>query len=527
VSHWWRDAVFYEIYVRSFADGNGDGVGDLPGVTSRLDYVSGLGVDGIWLTPFYPSPMADGGYDIADYRGVDPLFGSLADFDELLARAHRLGLRVIIDLVPNHTSTQHPWFVAAVAAGAGSQERDRYIFRRGRGETGEVPPNNWPSRFGGPAWSRVVEPDGRPGEWYLHLFAPEQPDLNWRNPAVRTDFEQVLRFWLDRGVDGFRVDVAMGLFKADGLVDVDAGFSHFPANGYLGRSPIWNQPEVHDVYRHWREILDSYPGDRIAVGETFAESPENLAEYVRPDELHQSFNFAWLRAPWSATAFRNVVDSSLHITGLVGAPTTWVLSNHDAPRHRSRYGPGQVGLRRARAAILAMLALPGSAYLYQGEELGLADVTDLPDDALQDPMWERSGRTNRGRDGRRVPIPWSGTQPPYGFAPNGVPPWLPIPPTWAALTVEAQSADNRSTLFLYRRALRIRRDHPALGVGEMQWLEATDQVLALTRAPGFSCFLNCGDAPVPLPPHRQVLLASGPLTGERLPADTAAWLDTS
>lgn len=533
---WWRDAVFYEIYIRSFADGNGDGVGDLLGVRSRLQYLCDLGVDAIWLTPFYTSPMADHGYDVADYRAVDPLFGDLAQIDALLAAARERGLRVIVDLVPNHTSDQHEWFREALAAGPRSPERERYMFRPGRGASGELPPNNWTSRFGGPAWERVTEPDGQPGEWYLHLFAPEQPDLNWRNPEVVEEFDDVLRFWLDRGVDGFRIDVAHGLFKEPGLPDTENGL-HPSMLGYVGPSPMWNQPEVHGVYRRWRRILDSYDDSRMAVAEAWAQDSEDLARYVRPDELNQAFNFAFLQAPWSAAALRDVVNESIQATAGVGAATTWVLSNHDVARHVTRYGDGELGRRRARAALLFMLALPGSVYLYQGEELGLPEVADLPEEALADPIWERSGHTERGRDGCRVPLPWSGTQPPYGFTSEDVQPWLPMPECWSTLTVAAQSEDPDSMLSLYRTALRARKDHPALGNGTLHWLEACrdgwsggesgtqgPHALAFAREPGLVCAINCGDTPVALPEHQGMLLASEHLDNDKLPPNTAVWL---
>lgn len=520
---WWRDAVFYEVYVRSFADGNGDGIGDIPGARSRLRHLHDLGVDAIWLTPFYLSPMADHGYDVSDYRAVDPMFGTLADIDDLIGDAKELGLRVIVDLVPNHTSDRHPWFQEALAAGPGSAQRARYIFRPGRGDHGELPPNNWTSRFGGPAWTRVTEPSGKPGEWYLHLFAPEQPDLNWRNPEVAEEFDAILTFWLDRGVDGFRVDVAHGLVKDASLPDAQR--QREPGTqGYTGPFPMWNQPGVHDVYRRWRKILDAYPGDRMAVAEAWTERPEGVADYVRSDELHQAFNFGFLLSSWSAGEFRQVVDESLSATGRVGAAPTWVLSNHDVARHVTRYGGGQLGLRRARAALLFMLALPGSVYLYQGEELGLPEVTDLPESALQDPVWERSGHTVRGRDGCRVPLPWSGSRQPYGFAPEGVQPWLPMPGDWADYTVAAQWEDPTSTLWLYHRALRLRRELPALGDGSMRWPDGPPGALVLARDPDVVCVLNCGDEPVPLPPHREVLLASGPLDAGLLPDNTAVWL---
>lgn len=516
---WWRDAVIYQVYVRSFADGNGDGDGDLTGIRQRLPYLSELGVDALWITPFYVSPMADGGYDVADYRQVDPLFGSLGDFDSLRAEAHRLGLRVIVDVVPNHSSSAHPWFVAALTARSGSAARERYIFRPGRGAGGELPPNDWESVFGGPAWTRVTEPDGRPGEWYLHLFAPEQPDLNWNNPVVREEFLDILRFWLDRGVDGFRVDVAHGMVKEPDLSD--AGFQG--QIKLLGTEPLpyFDQDGVHEIYRVWRKVLDSYPGERIGVAEAWVPGAERLAAYVRPDELHQAFNFEYLMTDWDTAALRQVVDGSLAAMAMVDAPTTWVLSNHDVTRHVTRYGDGPVGLRRARAAALLMLALPGSAYLYQGEELGLPEVTDLPEHVLQDPVWERSGHTERGRDGCRVPFPWQGDEPPFGFGTGGS--WLPMPESWRGLTVAAQQDDPDSMLSLYRSALRIRRTHPALGDGSLEWLSSPEGTLVFRRGPGFVCAVNLGEKPVRLPAYGDLLCASGPVSGTTLPGDTTAW----
>ncbi|MGW2151474.1 glycoside hydrolase family 13 protein [Nonomuraea bangladeshensis] len=494
---WWRDAVVYEIYVRSFADASGDGVGDLAGVRQRLPYLKRLGIDAIWLTPFYPSPMADGGYDVADYRGVDPLFGSLADFDALVAEAHDLGLRVLVDIVPNHSSDQHPWFQAALRG----EGRDRYIFRDTT--------NNWQSTFSGPAWTQV--PDG---QYYLHLFAPGQPDFNWRNPEVHEEFLDVLRFWLDRGVDGFRIDVAMGLYKAEGLPDVGD-------QSFMAASPVWGQPEVHGVYRDWRRLLDSYPGERMAVGEVWTDSLDDLALYVRPDELQQSFNFAWLQAPWSPTAFKQVIDDTLGAVPYA----TWVLSNHDVVRHRTRYGtadPG-TGLARARAALLTMLALPGSAYLYQGEELGLPEVTDLPAEARQDPVFFQSEGKLPGRDGCRVPIPWTVDAPSHGFSPDSVEPWLPQPPEFAELSVEKQEGDAGSTLEFYRRALARRRELVEEIPYTLEWLDSPEGALFFTRGP-LICAINCGTHPVRLPAHDEVILASGPVKGGLLPADTAVWL---
>ena len=519
VAPWWRHAVTYEVYIRSFADSDGDGVGDLPGITSRLPYLRDLGVDALWITPFYPSPQHDHGYDVADYHDVDPRFGDLAAFDELLERAHELGLRVVVDLVPNHTSSEHPWFQAALAAGPGSPERARYIFRDGKGPDGEEPPNNWESVFGGPAWTRVDD-----GQWYLHLFDVTQPDLNWRNPEVAEMFEGVLRFWLDRGVDGFRIDVAHGLFKEESLRDQrlvhDPGHSGAMVERRLNDEPMWDQPEVHDIYRRWHQVLAEYDGDRMAVAEAWTQTPESMARFVRPDELSQSFNFSWLLADWSATAFHDVIHGTLVALEPVGASATWVLSNHDVVRHPTRYGGGARGLARARAATLAMLALPGSAYLYQGEELGLPEV-DVPREHWQDPAALRTGEP--GRDGCRVPLPWSGTAPPYGFGPDGTQPWIPQPDDWAALTVEAQTGNPSSTLEFYRSALAARREHALPAGDHVTLLEPEEDVLTFVRGP-LTVVINCGDRPTTLP-DGEVVIASGPLDDDgKLPADTAAWL---
>jgi alpha-glucosidase len=532
---WSRNAVIYQVYVRSFADTNADGEGDLLGVASRLDYLQELGVDAVWLTPFYPSPMADGGYDVADYRDVDPRFGTLGDFDKLLVEAHARGIRLIIDVVPNHCSSEHPWFKAALAAGPGSPERQRFHFRPG---DGDQPPNNWHSIFRGPAWTRVDD-----GEWYLHLFAPEQPDLNWENPQVRAEFADILRFWLDRGVDGIRIDVAHGLVKAPGLPDEGGSGAELLSGA---PTPYFDQDGVHEIYREWRSILDTYQPERIAVAEAWLPTVDRMARYVRPGELHQSFNFAFLGAPWSSTAYREVIDASLAAMSAIGAPATWVLSNHDVARHASRLatgaggvagGPGAadnpashadplLGLRRARAATMLILALPGSVYLYQGEELGLPEVFDLPAQARQDPIFSRTGGAELGRDGCRVPLPWSGTESPYGFGPDGSIPWLPQPDAWAALSVQAQHDDPQSTLTLYRRALRLRREMDALGDGQVRWLsEPGDDVLAFERpgTPAVVCVLNQSAEPVPV--SGEVLLTSGPLTDNGLlPPDTTAWL---
>ncbi|GLU46383.1 glycoside hydrolase family 13 protein [Nocardiopsis ansamitocini] len=526
-SDWWREAVIYQVYVRSFADSDGDGDGDLRGIRERLPKLAALGVDAVWLTPFYVSPLADGGYDVADYRDVDPRFGTLADFDDLRASAHGLGIRVIIDIVPNHTSSAHPWFDAAVTAEPGSPARDRYVFRPGKGPDGDEPPTNWNSIFGGPAWTRLKRPDGTPEEWYLHLFDPEQPDLNWENSEVRAEFADVLRFWLDRGVDGFRIDVAHGMVKDPALPDIAEGQKADLLDGH-SRLPYFDQDGVHEIYREWRAIADSYPGERALVAEAWVEDADRVARYLRPDELHQAFNFEYLTADWDATVLRGVAQRSLAANAAVGAPTTWVLSNHDVTRHVTRFGGGDHGLARARAAALLTLALPGSVYLYQGEELGLPEVTDLPEDVLQDPTWKRSQYTERGRDGCRVPLPWEGEEAPFGFGSSAERAWLPVPPEWRTLTREAQERDAGSTLSLYTAALRLRRSEPALGDGAMHWGDAPEEVLVVHRDPGFSCVVNFAPEPVTMRWEGEVLLGSGPLRLAEgvlvLPADTAVWL---
>ena len=543
---WWRRAVVYQVYIRSFADGNGDGIGDIAGLRARLPYLASLGVDALWINPWYRSPMRDGGYDVADFRAIDPRFGTLAEAEAMIDDAHDRGLRVLLDLVPNHVSDRHAWFQEALTAGPDSPARARFIFRDGRGPDGAEPPNDWRSNFGGPAWTRVESPDGRPGQWYLHLFAPEQPDLDWTNPEVRDEFAATMRFWFELGVDGFRIDVAHGLAKAEGLPDV-GGVVWPPVAAERTEHPHWDRDEVHEIYRTWRALADEYDEPRVFVAEAWVHGPERLARYVRADELHAAFNFDFLLAPWLAEPMRRSIEETLRTHAAVGAAPTWVLSNHDTVREVSRYARPQgprplyklddllelpadpvAGLRRARAAALLMLALPGAAYIYQGEELGLPEVEDLPDEALRDPNWELSGHAERGRDGCRVPIPWSGTEPPYGFAPPdaGAAPWLPQPPTWRGLTVEAQTGDPDSTLELYRRALALRHEHPALGDGELTWRPAPAGALAFARAPGFVCIVNMSAGPIPLPPDAQrLLIASGLLTDDRrIPDDTAVWL---
>jgi alpha-glucosidase len=540
---WYRSAVTYQLYIRSFADSDGDGLGDIGGIRSRLPYLTALGVDALWVNPWYPSPQADGGYDVADYRDVYPPFGDLAQARALIEEAHRAGLKVLLDIVPNHTSDEHPWFRAALAAGPGSAERARFVFRPGAGPNGELPPNDWQSVFGGSAWQRVGA-SGAGGEWYLHLFDVKQPDLNWDNPQVRAEFESVLRFWFDLGADGFRIDVAHGLVKDPALPSLNLTEQQLLDRVKGADHPYWDRPGVLEIWQEWRKVADSYDPPKVFVAEAWVESSARLAEYLRPERLHTAFDFELMRARWHAKELRDTARASLEAHDSVGAPVMWTLSNHDVTRHVTRLGRPQrraadadqhawpegetdllLGTRRARAAILYVLALPGGVYLYQAEELGLPEVEDLPEELLQDPTWERSGHTQRGRDGCRVPIPWKRGGPSFGFGDAAG--WLPQPAGWGDLSVEAEEADHGSMLSLYRKALRLRHELPQLGAGggPLVWTGEEDQVLGLTRGRGFVCMLNTGEVAVPLPPGR-VVLSSSPTEGALLPPDAAAWIVT-
>ncbi|HEX6220192.1 MAG TPA: alpha-amylase family glycosyl hydrolase, partial [Acidimicrobiia bacterium] len=528
-------AVIYQIYIRSFADANADGTGDIAGIISRLPYLASLGVDGIWINPWYVSPLRDGGYDVADYRHVNPMFGDLDQAKRLFEEAGRLGIKVLVDLVPNHTSDEHVWFRAALAAKPGSSERDRYHFLPGRGEHGQLPPNNWKSVFGGSAWTRV--PDG---EWYLHMFDVSQPDLNWENREVREEFLDIIRYWLDLGADGFRVDVAHALVKEadypDAVDDRESVLSTPDGEGH----PLWDRPELHDVVREWRVVLDEYE-DKVMVAEAWIPSWSRLALYVRDDEYHQTFAFQFLRSPWDAGKMETIISEALAATGSVGSVPTWVLSNHDVVRQVTRYGLApdvderawllngdpldfdqELGLRRARAAGLMMLALPGSVYLYQGEELGLPEVHDLPEGVIDDPVWERSGKTAKGRDGCRVPIPWTRDGDSFGFGDDGS--WLPQPDQWAALSVESQENVDGSTLELYRKAIDI-RNRVLRDSEEMQWVDTGSDALVFSRGGRLACVVNFGSDPIPVP-QGEVVLASESVDGGLLPGNSAVWVES-
>jgi alpha-glucosidase len=538
---WWRDAVVYQVYIRSFADSDGDGVGDIAGIRSHLAHIAELGVDALWITPWYRSPMADGGYDVADYRAIDPLFGSLDDARGLVVDAHALGLRLFVDLVPNHTSSEHRWFHEAMASGRNSPARARYHFRDGRGPGGAEPPNNWGSVFGGAAWDPAPDDGLAPRQWYLHLFDTSQPDLNWANPEVRAEFESILEFWLGVGVDGFRIDVAMYLDKDPGLADLPAGTAG-DAAAAPAEHPYDDREGVHDIYRRWRAVLDQHGPDHVFCGEIDL-GAARLARYLRPDELHTSFNFDFIRACWAPDPLRRSIDRTLETHAAVGAPPTWVLGNHDLPRPVYRLGRRSecqtwdpwvrretvdqaAGLRRARAGALLYLALPGSAYIYQGDELGLPEVLDLPPEARQDPTFARTGGEDIGRDGCRVPIPWNGTESPFGFGPMGSTPWLPQPASWAELSVAAQATDPGSTLSLYRDALRLRRSSRDLASDAFAWLPAPEEILAFRRGERLACVVNFSSEPLPVPPGAAVLLSSAPVLDGMLPPDAAAWYET-
>ena len=548
---WWRQAAVYQIYPRSFADADGDGIGDLRGIVSRVPYLAALGVDAVWLSPFYPSALADGGYDVADYRDGDPRIGTLAEFDEMVAALHAAGIRVIVDIVPNHSSDEHAWFQEALASAPGSAARERYIFRDGLGADGEIPPSDWDSVFGGPAWERITEPDGTPGQWYLHTFAKEQPDFNWDNPEVREDFLKTLRFWSDRGVDGFRVDVANLLVK-----DLP---ETLPSRAELegldrdsGTHPLMDRDEVHEIYAGWRTVFNEYDPPRTAVAEAWVDSPVRRAKYAAPTGLGQAFNFDLLTADFDPVAFRRIVSDNLAQSAITGSSSTWVLSNHDVTRHATRYGlpplgdrtgvkqgiewmiagaPADgvdpaLGLARARAATLFLLALPGSTYLYQGEELGLQEVGDLPADARQDPAYHRSvnqpdwSYDGLGRDGCRVPLPWTASGTSFGFGPGSA--HLPQPEWFGRFSVEVEESDPRSTLHLYREALHLRRT--LQGAETLDWVETSGpEVLGFLRPGGWLTVTNFGGTPVPLP-EGEPLLTSAPLDGGLLPGSATAWL---
>nr|WP_052226760.1 glycoside hydrolase family 13 protein [Microbacterium mangrovi] len=539
---WWRQAVVYQIYPRSFADANGDGLGDIPGILSRVDYLAELGVGAVWLSPFYPSALADGGYDVADYRNVDPRLGTLDDFDAMLNALHERGIKVVVDIVPNHTSDQHEWFQAALAAGRGSAERERYIFRDGTGPDGAEPPTDWVSVFGGPAWERVAD-----GQWYFHHFAKEQPDLNWDHPDVHADFIKTLRFWSDRGVDGFRIDVAHMLTKD--LTEPLPSAAELALIPIDGNHPLIDRDDVHEIYAEWREVFDSYDPPRTAVAEAWVAS-DRVPRYASPESLGQSFNFDLLEADFDAAQFRRIVTDNLALAARSGSSSTWVLSNHDVVRHATRYGlpaarPGATaptrhggewllgggdesvldrerGGRRAAAATMFILGLPGSTYLYQGEELGLHEVAAIPADERQDPTFFRTHGEEIGRDGCRVPLPWEASAPAFGFGTSGA--HLPQPDWFARFAVDAEAADPASSLTLYRRALALRERLQS--AEQLDWVDTgRDDVLRFRRPGGWEVVTVFGSEPYRLEAGSgEVVLATAPVEGGMMPGESTVWI---
>jgi len=552
--NWWRQAAIYQIYPRSFKDSNGDGLGDIKGITSKVEYLSSLSLDAVWLSPFYPSALADGGYDVDDYRNVDPSLGTLRDFDNMVKVLHKAGIRVFVDIVPNHSSNRHVWFQEALASAPGSKARERYIFRDGKGKNGELPPSNWVSHFAPSAWTRTKNSDGTPGQWYLHLFAPEQPDFNWDNREVQLDFLETLRFWSDRGVDGFRIDVAHALKKD--MTRLNRSIKSLNSFDIVqdGTDTLFDRNDVHAIYREWRKVFDEYDPPRVAVAEAYVRAPRRTL-YAQPDELGQAFNFDLLVADYDAKLFKKIIADNVKLAKSEGSSSTWVLDNHDQVRHATKYGlpkgtnlkewllsdgssaklDRKLGLQRARAASMLIMALPGCTYIYQGEELGLFEVEDLPHNALQDPQWTRNVEirsvktpvkglayihTDKGRDGCRVPLPWEEDGQSFGFSDGGS--HLPQPKWFADLAVSAQSGVKNSTLELYRQALALRKKYQS--TEDLTWVKTTDpEVLHFARENGWHCIMNFSGKLFKLPTGK-TLISSGPLKNGKLPKDTCVWI---
>lgn len=530
---WWRQAVVYQIYPRSFSDANGDGIGDLRGIISKADYLKALGIDAVWLSPFYPSELADGGYDVADYRDVDPRIGTLVEFDELVDALHSRGIRIFVDIVPNHSSDQHEWFQAALKSPKGSKERARYIFRDGKGANGELPPSRLSSHFGPTGWTQIED-----GQWYMHLFAKEQPDFDWSNPEVREDFLKTLKFWSDRGVDGFRVDVAHALTKQlDPLPERDS--YDLAVMKRDGTDSLFDRDEVHEIYKEWRKLFNQYSPPRVAVAEAWVHSHRRAA-YASIEGLGQAFNFDLLGSEWNAKTFKKVIDQNLKFSKSTGSSSTWVLSNHDVIRHATRYGlPDNLdqnawyvenrfdpkvneeqGAKRARAATLLLLALPGSTYIYQGEELGLFEVLDIPSELMQDPQWFRGEGKFKSRDGCRVPLPWTKEGSSFGFGSNGS--HLPQPEWFGDFSVEAQAGKPDSSLSLYQQALKLRKE--LICPEQLKWkVSFKSGVLEFVRPNGWRCVTNFTDQAVKLG-KGELLLSSAPLENGKLPGNSTAWL---
>ncbi len=538
--NWWRQAVVYQIYPRSYADSNADGIGDLKGVTSRIDYLQSLNIDAIWLSPFYPSPLVDGGYDVSDYRNVDPKLGTLADFDEMLAALHNVGIRIFVDIVPNHCSHLHQWFQDALAAPPHSPERNRFIFRDGRGEDKAQPPTDWVSHFAPSAWTHESTFGGVHNQWFLHYFAPEQPDWNWDNPEIAEDFLKTLKFWADRGVDGFRIDVAHGLKK-----DLSEPFrmrntlEHEIDRPTDGNGILADRNEVFDVYKQWRKLFNQYDPPKVAVAEANV-LPERIPLYASEETLGQCFDFRFIFTPFNAQAYKENVTEAIELAKINGSSCTWCLSNHDQIRHATKFGldksvdrrlwmlsdgksaelDRETGTKRALAATLFILALPGSTYLYQGEELGLHEVTDIPESMIQDPQYLKNLKFDKGRDGCRVPLPWEANADYFGFSTGGS--HLPQPSWFKNYAVDMQFGKHESSLSIYQEALRIRKD--LMCEESMTWHETGDpEVLHFSRPNGWNCLINFeGDDY--LIPNGDIILSSTPIVKGRLPAGSTLWI---
>ena len=556
---WWQDAVVYQIYPRSFADANNDGIGDLQGIISHLDHIASLNVDAIWMSPCFPSPQHDHGYDVADYFDINPDYGDLATFDLLVAEARKRGIRIMLDVVPNHCSIEHAWFKSAVAAGKGSPLRERFYFRDGRGENGELPPNNWQSIFGGAAWTRITEPDGNPGQWYLHVFDYSQPDMNWEHEDIKKQFDDMLTFWFDRGVEGFRVDAVAVVGKTPGLPDGPdfTGRDDLKVSELATLNPHFqHREEMRPYWARWRALMDRYEADHpgreiVTVSEAYTpEGPLQLLKYLTPDQFHSSFIFDLMLAPWIPSYVREAVENNYRVLAENGANFAWTLNNHDTHRSVTRYGRSiaddpssftgnnlvhrdapvdiALGTRRNRAMIAFTAALPGTIYLYQGEETGLPEWLELPDNRREDPVFRRTNGEEKGRDGCRVPIPWtSDASSNYGFsaAAGADAPWLPQPEWWGDFAADAQENDPSSILALYRAVMGTRDQFDPQDA--IEWVLPDDPALVAFRRGGILVVMNMSrsDATVPsdVLGSAQAFLQTDGGNGALVPANSTVW----
>ena len=537
--NWWRQAAIYQIYPRSFADSNGDGIGDLKGITSCIPYLKSLSLDAVWLSPFYPSALADGGYDVDDYRDVDPKLGTLADFDEMLAKLHDAGIRVFVDVVPNHSSNLHVWFKEAIAAEPGSAARNRYLFREGRGVNGELPPTDWVSHFAPSAWTHESAMGGKHNQWYMHWFAPEQPDFNWDNREIEDDFLKTLKFWADRGVDGFRIDVAHALKKdlSEPLRMLNV-FEGLDERGAKGKGILADRDDVFTIYKEWRKLFNQYDPPRVAVAEANVHS-ERLPLYASEKTLGQGFDFRFIDALFDATAYRKCAQDALELAKKNKSSSTWTLSNHDQIRHATKMGlhasvdrrdwmlsngtshplDKEAGTTTGLAATLFIMALPGCTYLYQGEELGLHEVTDIPENQIQDPQYLRNFKIDKGRDGCRVPLPWTRTGTSFGFGTGSA--HLPQPNWFAEYSVEAEEGVAGTPLEIYRSALKLRKS--LITEEKIKWHKTeSDEVLHFSRPNGWNCITNFRGAKYPVP-KGEFIISSRPLVDGKIPPCTTVW----